>query len=83
MSLPLHCNYLSLSVTRSTMQGMVVMDYAKDYGNAAKQMGIWLQEGKVKSKEDIYNGIENFEETYHRLFNGNKKGKLVLKVIEE
>ena len=76
-------NYLSLLVTRSTMQGMVVMDYAKDYAIAAKQMGIWMQEGKLKSKEDIYEGIENFENTYRRLFNGDKKGKLVLKVIEE
>jgi NADPH-dependent curcumin reductase CurA len=74
-------NYLSLLVTRSTMQGMVVMDYTKDFGIAAKQMGIWMQEGKLKSREDIYEGIENFEETYKRLFSGEKNGKLILKVI--
>ncbi|MGK0307501.1 MAG: NADPH-dependent curcumin reductase CurA [Urechidicola sp.] len=76
-------NYLSLLVTRSTMQGMVVMDYLKGYGDAAKQMGIWMQGGKLKSREDIYEGIENFQKTYQRLFSGEKKGKLVLKVIEE
>ena len=76
-------NYLSLLVTRSTMQGMVVMDYTKNFGVAAKQMGIWMQEGKLKSREDIYEGIENFHETYNRLFSGDKNGKLVLKVIEE
>lgn len=76
-------NYLSLLVTRSTMQGMVVMDYAKDYGKAAMQMSKWMQEGKLKSREDIYEGIENFQETYHRLFSGDKNGKLVLKVIED
>ena len=76
-------NYLSLLVTRSTMQGMVVMDYTKKFGEAAKQMGIWMQEGRLKSKEDIYNGIEKFHETYNRLFSGEKKGKLVLKVLEE
>lgn len=76
-------NYLSLLVTRSTMQGMVVMDYAKDYAKAAKQMGIWMQQRKLKSREDIYEGIENFEETYHRLFTGDKNGKLVLKILEE
>jgi NADPH-dependent curcumin reductase CurA len=76
-------NYLSLLVTRSTMQGMVVMDYVKQFAEAAKQMGVWMQEGKLKSKEDIYEGIENFHETYKRLFSGDKKGKLVLKVIEE
>ena len=76
-------NYLSLLVTRSTMQGMVVMDYAKKFGEAAKQMGQWMQEGKLQSKEDIYEGIENFHQTYNRLFTGEKKGKLILKVIEE
>jgi hypothetical protein len=75
-------NYLSLLVTRSTMQGMVVMDYAKNYGEAAKQMGFWMQQGKLISKEAIYNGIENFHETYNRLFSGDKLGKLILKVKE-
>lgn len=75
-------NYLSLLVTRSTMQGMVVMDYSKDFGKAAKEMNTWLQAGTLKSREDIYKGIENFRETYNRLFTGEKNGKLVLKVIE-
>ena len=75
-------NYLSLIVTRSTMKGLLVTDYAKSFGKAAKQMSIWLQEGKLKSREDIYEGIENFQETYNRLFTGEKNGKLILKVIE-
>ncbi len=76
-------NYLSLLVNRATMQGMVVMDYAKDYRTAAMQMGMWMMEGKLKSKEDIYEGIENFHDTFKRLFTGEKKGKLILKVIEK
>jgi NADPH-dependent curcumin reductase CurA len=75
-------NYMSLLVNRATMQGMVVFDYADRYNEAAKQMSQWILEGKLKSREDIYEGIENFHETFLRLFTGNKKGKLVLKVIE-
>ncbi|MGB0522235.1 MAG: NADP-dependent oxidoreductase [Flammeovirgaceae bacterium] len=75
-------NYLSLLVNRGTMQGMVVMDYAKDYAKAAREMGGWMMQGKLKSKEDIYEGIENFYETFQRLFTGEKLGKLVLKVTE-
>ena len=37
-------------------------------------------QGKIKSKEDIYHGIENFYETFLRLFNGDKLGKLVLQI---
>ena len=75
-------NYLSLLVNRATMQGMVVMDYAKDYRKAAMEMGMWMAQGKLKSKEDIYNGIENFHDTFQRLFTGDKKGKLILKIKE-
>ncbi|MFT7587841.1 MAG: NADPH-dependent curcumin reductase CurA [Limisphaerales bacterium] len=75
-------NYLSLLVNRATMQGMVVMDYAKGYREAAMNMGMWMAQGKLKSKEDIYDGIENFQPTFERLFSGDKKGKLILRVIE-
>ena len=75
-------NYLSLLVNRGTMQGMVVLDYANKYSEAAMQMGQWMMQGKLKSREDIYEGIENFYPTFQRLFSGDKKGKLVLKVIE-
>jgi NADPH-dependent curcumin reductase CurA len=73
-------NYLSLLVSRAKMEGMVVMDYAKDYRMAAMEMGGWLAEGKLKSKEHIEEGIENFHETFLKLFSGDKKGKLILKV---
>ncbi|MEM8906734.1 MAG: NADP-dependent oxidoreductase [Bacteroidota bacterium] len=76
-------NYLSLLVNRATMQGMVVFDWAKEYPKAAMEMGQWIAQGKLKSKEDIYEGIEQFYETFLRLFSGEKLGKLVLKVIEE
>lgn len=76
-------NYLSLLVNRATMQGMVVMDYAAKYKEAAQNMGMWMAQGKLKSKEDIYDGIENFHSTFERLFTGEKKGKLVLKVLED
>lgn len=73
-------NYLSLLVNRARMEGMVVMDYAKDYRTAAMEMGGWLMQGKLKSKEHIEEGMENFHSTFLKLFSGDKKGKLILKV---
>ena len=46
-------------------------------------MGGWMAQGKLKSREDIYEGIENFHETFQRLFTGEKNGKLVLKIKED
>jgi len=76
-------NYLALLVNRASMTGMVVMDYAQDYGKAAMEMGMWMAQGKLKSKEDVYEGIDNFYDTFKRLFSGEKMGKLVLKVLED
>ncbi len=76
-------NYLALLVSRATMQGMVVFDYVDRYKEGAMQLGTWMAQGKLKSREDVYEGIENFPATFKRLFSGEKLGKLVLKVIED
>ncbi len=73
-------NYMSLLVNRARMEGIVVFDWAPRYGEAARQMGQWMAEGKLKSLEDIVEGIETFPETLLKLFNGENFGKLLLKV---
>ena len=73
-------NYMSLLVNRGSMKGMVVLDYVPKYSDAMKEMSQWMAEGKLKAKEDVYEGIENFRDTFYRLFNGGKIGKLVLKI---
>ena len=73
-------NYLSLLVNRATMKGMVVFDYKNDYPIAIKQISEWFSEGKLKSNESVFNGIDNFYEIFLKLFNGNKRGKLILKI---
>jgi NADPH-dependent curcumin reductase CurA len=75
-------NYMSLLVNRAMMKGMVVFDYAARYGDAAREMGGWMAQGKLKSKEDIVEGLETFPDTLLKLFRGENTGKLVLKVAE-
>ncbi len=76
-------NYLSLLVNRARMEGIVVFDYADRYPQAIAEMAGYLKEGKMKSKEDVVDGLENFPETLLKLFNGENFGKLVLRVAEE
>ncbi|WP_096696386.1 NADP-dependent oxidoreductase [Polaromonas sp. AER18D-145] len=76
-------NYLSLLVNRARMEGIVVFDYADRYPLAIAEMAAYLQEGKMKSKEDVVDGLENFPETLLKLFNGENFGKLVLQVAKE
>jgi NADPH-dependent curcumin reductase CurA len=76
-------NYLSLLVNRARMEGIVVFDYADRYPQAIAEMAAYLKDGKMKSKEDVVDGIENFPETLLKLFNGENFGKLVLRVAKE
>lgn len=73
-------NYLSLLVNRARMEGFVVMDHAAGFAAAGQEMAGWMAQGKLKSKEDIVEGLETFPETLMKLFNGENFGKLVLKV---
>lgn len=76
-------NYLSLLVNRARMEGIVVFDYADRYPQAIAEMAGYLKEGKMKSKEDVVEGLENFPETLLKLFNGENFGKLVLQVAKD
>ncbi|UTY60318.1 NADP-dependent oxidoreductase [Massilia sp. erpn] len=73
-------NYLSLLVNRARMEGMVVFDYADRYPVAMAALGKWLQEGKIKSREDVVRGLENFPQALSMLFEGKNFGKLVLQL---
>lgn len=73
-------NYMSLLVNRARMEGFVVIDYVDQFADAAKEMAGWMATGKLKSKEDVVEGLETFPETLNKLFTGENFGKLVLKV---
>ncbi len=72
-------NYLSLLVHHARMEGFVVFDYADRYAEGGRAMGAWLASGKLKSKEDIVEGLETFPETLLKLFSGENFGKLMIK----
>jgi NADPH-dependent curcumin reductase CurA len=74
-------NYMMLLVRRARMQGFLVFDYAKKYGDALREMGGWLADGRLKAREEIVEGtIEDFQPTLMQLFRGENTGKLVLQI---
>ncbi|HJV02424.1 MAG TPA: NADP-dependent oxidoreductase [Burkholderiaceae bacterium] len=76
-------NYLSLLVNRARMEGIVVFDYADRYHLGVAALGQWLKQGKIKSKEDVVQGIEQFPQALNMLFEGKNFGKLVLQVAQD
>jgi NADPH-dependent curcumin reductase CurA len=75
-------NYLALIVARASMKGIMVGDYYHRAMEAISAMGGWMATGKLKSREDIVDGLDTFPETFQKLFTGENNGKLVLKVAE-
>jgi NADPH-dependent curcumin reductase len=74
-------NYISLLVSRASMTGFLVFDYASRYGEATAEMSGWLTAGRIKSVEDTTPGdIASFPATFARLFSGQNTGKLVLEL---
>lgn len=73
-------NYMSLLTNRATMKGMLVLDYVDRYAQAQAEMANWMAAGKLKSREDIVEGLDTFPETLLKLFKGENTGKLMLKV---
>jgi NADPH-dependent curcumin reductase CurA len=75
-------NYLSLLVNRARMEGTIVFDYASRFPEAVRDIAGWMAAGKLKSREDIVDGLQTFPETLLKLFSGENFGKLVLRVAE-
>ena len=73
-------NYLSLLINSARMEGFIVFNYAQRYGEGIQALAAWLAEGKIKAREDIVEGLENFPEAFLKLFRGENLGKLVIKV---
>ncbi|CAB5395810.1 unnamed protein product [Rhizophagus irregularis] len=75
--------YTALITQRAKMEGFIIFDYAQKFPIAIKDMAKWLQEGKIKRKEYIIDGLENAPNGLLKLFNGYNTGKMLVKVNDE
>ncbi|QHS23204.1 NADP-dependent oxidoreductase [Virgibacillus sp. MSP4-1] len=69
--------------TRALMKGFIVSDYAPRFKEAARDLGQWLSEGKLKYEETIVEGFENVPQAFIGLFKGENLGKQIVKVFQE
>jgi len=65
------------------VQGFLVLDYAPRAREMVAEMGPWLQDGTVKWKVHVDDGLENALDSLNRLFTGDHDGKLLVRVSEE
>jgi NADPH-dependent curcumin reductase CurA len=75
-------NYMNLVMQRGRMEGFIVLDYLPRAGEAVSALAGWVQEGKIKNKVDVQQGLENAPATLRRLFDGRNEGKQLLRIAE-
>ena len=75
-------NYMKLLTMRGRMEGFVVVDYMPRAEEALTAIAGWLREGKIKDTVDVHHGLENVPTVMQRLFSGQNRGKLLVKIAE-
>lgn len=74
-------NLFNVTAQRIRMEGFIVMDYAREYGPARKELARWLAEGRIRRKETIVKGgLPVAERAIQDLFEGANTGKLLVEV---
>ncbi|NVN90060.1 MAG: NADP-dependent oxidoreductase [Desulfuromonadales bacterium] len=66
---------------RIKMQGFIIFDdYGARYGEFYQQMSAWLDEGRIKFREDIVDGLKNAPEAFIGLQEGRNFGKQIVRI---
>lgn len=60
--------------------GFIVSDHGDMRAEFLSEMEPWIQEGKIKYKETVVEGIENAVDAFLALFSGDNFGKMVVKL---
>jgi NADPH-dependent curcumin reductase CurA len=70
----------SILVKRLTFRGFIVSDFASQYRDFVADMSAWLQDGRVKYREDITDRLENAPRELIGLLKGENFGKKIIRV---
>jgi NADPH-dependent curcumin reductase CurA len=73
-------NYLSMISSRARMEGFVIIDYLHRAEEAIAAMGPWAAAGKLTSKLDVVEGLDNFAAALRRVYSGANFGKQLVKL---
>jgi NADPH-dependent curcumin reductase CurA len=73
-------NWRAILVNRLRVQGMIVFDWKDRYGEAIKELGGYLGQGRLKYRESVLEGLENAPRGLIDLLAGKNFGKQLVKL---
>jgi len=73
----------NILIKRLIFRGFIVWDFQSQEEEAINHISNWINEGKIKYREDFVNGLENAPDAFIGLLEGENFGKLIVKVSDE
>jgi len=73
-------NLMQLVIKHGHMEGFLVLDYVARFPEAIAGMTKWAADGRLRSRVDVVDGIENAPAAFRRLFTGGNIGKLLVRL---
>ena len=73
-------NFQQILMQRARVEGFIVSDFAARAPEANSALRRWYEEGKLKYRVDVVEGLRNAPAALNRLFDGSNAGKLIVKV---
>jgi NADPH-dependent curcumin reductase CurA len=65
---------------RIQLKGFIVFDFQARMGEFYRDMGGWLANGQVKSRETVVDGLEAMPDAFLGLFSGANTGKMLVRL---
>lgn len=72
-----------LLVKRARMQGFLAFDHKAQFEEARAALQTWLQEGRIRYREDILEGIEQAPGAIAGLYRGENLGKRLIRIASD
>jgi NADPH-dependent curcumin reductase CurA len=71
----------TLLARRIRMQGFIIHDdYGPRHGEFLEQMRAWIDQGKIRFREQVIDGLENAPEAFIGMLKGENFGKLIVRI---
>ena len=71
-----------LIVTQAKVQGFLVSGYAERFPEGLEQLASWLEQGKLRYREEIAQGIEAAPQAFIGMLQGKCRGKQLVQLSE-
>ena len=75
-------NYLQLLAKSARMEGFTTLDFAGRYDEGRAELASWIRRGELTYRDDIVEGLDSAPSHLLRLFTGEHRGKLMVKLAD-